>query len=519
MIQKISLEKTQAFSKTFLDYMAGAPALDEFYGYKPLIENFSKQIADKNFSSEKRTVLVDALKQQYHSFSVTPLVQANIEALQDAKTFTVTTGHQLNIFGGPLYLIYKIITTIRMAQQLADRYPEYRFVPVFWMASEDHDFEEINHFNLFGKKWSWETTQRGAVGRFALHGMETLLDSLPEKIALFEAAYRSERTLAEATRYYVNELFGKDGLVILDADQPSLKKLFAPVVEEELLQQQVHELVEKTSNALVQKGYDAQIHARPINLFYLQNQSRERIIKDGEIYKINNTERTFSEEEILEQVRLHPENFSPNVVLRPLYQEIILPNLAYIGGPAEVIYWLQLKTVFEKHQETFPILIPRNFGLVVNKANQNRMEKLGLSITELFDPEDKLKNNYLLKITQAEFKLEQERAAIQTLFAGIKDKAGSIDKTMESVVMADQQKVFKVLEDLEKRLKKAEERKNDTVLTQVLNLKAKLFPNGTLQERSYNFLNFQINDPDFIEKLKGAFEPFDYSFYIIGEHA
>ncbi len=386
------------------------------------------------------------------------------------------------------------------------------------MASEDHDFEEINHFNLFGKTWKWESEQKGAVGRFNPEGIEQILTGLPEKIELFEKTYREHKTLSAATRFFVNELFGKDGLIILDADDKTLKKEFSEIIKDEILNQSSHTLVEKTSAALEQQGYEAQVHAREINLFYLENNLRERIVKSGDQYKVNNTDRSFSEKEILTQIENEPEKFSPNVILRPVYQECILPNLAYIGGPAEVVYWLQLKEVFDYHKLSFPILMPRNFALYINKGSVSKLSKLSLDAVELFAPAEQLKNNYLLKITEAEFKLEQEAEALKQLFSGIKQKAGAIDKTMEATVMGELQKSLKILEDLEKRLKKAEERKNETVLTQLLTLKEKLFPGGGLQERSDNFLNFYLNDITFITHLKNAFDPFNYSFYLLSEH-
>ncbi len=516
--QTFSLHRIPFFSQTFLDYINGHEALAGFYNQPPAIENFRKQIQAKTFTEEQRQTLVNALTLQYEQLSVPKEVSGNIASLLKPNTYTVTTGHQLNLFGGPLYFIYKIITTINLAKELNKQDPNHHVVPVFWMASEDHDFEEINHFNLFGKTWKWDTSQKGAVGRFAPEGIDALLHSLPEKITLFEKAYLEHKTLSEATRYFVNELFGKDGLIILDADRRELKKEFSAVLREELLQQTTLPLVEKTSEALRKKGYEAQIHAREINLFYLDHQLRERILLEGDRYKVNHTSLSFSREELLQILENEPEKFSPNVALRPVYQECILPNLAYIGGPAEVIYWLQLKEVFDHHKIPFPILIPRNFALYINKATQGKMNKLALQSEELFVPAEQLKNNYLLRITAAEFKLDEEKEKIKTLYSGIKEKATAIDKTMEAVVLGEQQKNLKMLDELEKRLKKAEERKNETILSQLMNVKEKLFPGGGLQERSDNFLNFYLHDPEFLTHVKNAFDPVNYSFYLLTEN-
>jgi len=517
MVQNIPFSTTHVFSKTFLDYILENEKLRPFYGLSPSIENFQTQLSQKNISQETRTILSETLIAQYQNCSAEEAVIKNIKSLTDNKTFTITTGHQLSIFGGPLYFIYKIITTINTATQLQKAYPDCHFVPVFWMAGEDHDFEEINHFHWFGKTYRWETNQKGAVGRFSLEGFDSVLESLPEKIALFENAYRNHSTLADATRYFVNELFGSYGLIVLDADCRPLKKLFQSVLKDEITHKSSFQIVEQTNSKLKTQGYEPQIHARPINLFYLDKNLRERILYEEGKYKINNTNFVFSETEILQITETEPEKFSPNVVLRPLYQEIILPNLAYIGGPAEVTYWLQLKSVFEYHKITFPILMPRNFALYINKSNFSKLTKLDISPESFFKPVHELKSDFLGKITHQEFVLNEEAEQIKQLFLAIKEKAVTIDKTLEPSVLAELQKVLKIMEVLEHKLKKADERKNETVITQLLHLKEKLFPDGKLQERHDNFLNFYINNNSFISELIDTFNAFETSFYIISE--
>jgi len=386
------------------------------------------------------------------------------------------------------------------------------------MASEDHDFEEINNFNWFGKNWKWETTQKGAVGKFTTTGIDRLLDLLPEKVALFEHAYRNSKSLADATRLFVHELFGDTGLLVLDGDVALLKKQVAPYFKEELLTFSSNSLVQKQSEKLKTLGFDTQVNPRPINLFYLDDGIRERILFENGTYKINNTTLSYSEAELLTLLEQNPEKFSPNVLLRPLYQEIILPNLAYIGGPAEVVYWLQLKTLFEYHQVVFPLLMPRNFALYLTKQTQKRLQKLDLTPEALFSPLAPLKNNFLAKITSHGFSLADEQLEVSSLFEKIKNKAGAIDKSLEATVLAELQKTIKAIETIENRLKKAEEKKNETEIAQLVQLKEKLFPDGGLQERHDNFLNFYVSNPLFIHQLLEHLDPFTYAFYILKEN-
>ncbi|MEZ4903204.1 MAG: bacillithiol biosynthesis cysteine-adding enzyme BshC [Spirosomataceae bacterium] len=512
--QSLPLATTGAFPSLFLDYIAQKDALQPFYGHFPILQNFEKQLQQKSLDNHlDRHLLVKVLEKQYKSLENKP----NLRLLAEANTFTVTTGHQLNIFTGPLYVIYKIVTTINLAGQLKAAYPDYNFVPVYWMATEDHDFEEISYFNLFGKKYTWQTKQTGAVGRMNPRELGEALKILPERLPVFEKAYLNHDNLADAVRCYMHDLFGSEGLVCIDGDNADLKCLFLPVITEELTQSAAFGLVSNTTEQIEALGYHTQISPREINLFYLEEGLRERIVKEEDTYKVLNTDLVFSENEILAIAQQHPERFSPNVVLRPLYQEMILPNLAYIGGPSEVPYWMQLKGIFDKQKVPFPILLPRNFALYINAANRNRADKLGITIEQLFWDDVRLRKSFVEKNTTVSLELTEERRAIAAIFEGILQKALVIDRTLEGAVNAEKTRVLNTLEKVEKRLQKAEERHYETELNQLLGLKAKLFPNGGLQERSENFLNFYLNDSLFIQKLMNHFEALDFQFNVLTE--
>ncbi|MGB3588229.1 MAG: bacillithiol biosynthesis cysteine-adding enzyme BshC [Tunicatimonas sp.] len=516
-LEKLPLAKTQQFDPIFLDYLAGESKLNSFYHRPPQLASFSEQLAEKQFSAEQRSTLVAVLQQQYQSIDSSAAVTENIQGLADDKTFTVTTGHQLNIFTGPLYFIYKIVTVINACRELKEKHPDHKFVPVYWMASEDHDFEEISYFSLFGKTYTWETDQQGAVGRFQLNGLGDVLDALPEKTPIFEEAYHKQENLADAVRYYVNELFGKYGLVVLDADDAQLKSSFAAVMKDDLLNHTAKQKVEKTSAKLEELDYKTQVFPREINLFYLHKASRERIVREGEKFQILNTNHIFSEEELLQELEEYPERFSPNVILRPLYQEVILPNLAYVGGPSELSYWLQLKPAFDHYQVTFPILIPRNFALVINKTNAKKLQKVAIPTEDLFLDTQSLVKKFVEDNTDANISLQEEKSALAQVFETIKEKARAVDGSLEGFIGSEANQSFKSLSNIEKRLKKAEEQNQETSVKQLEGLKDKLFPEGSLQERKENFLNFYINNPHFIEELLETFDPFDFQFHILNE--
>jgi uncharacterized protein YllA (UPF0747 family) len=410
--------------------------------------------------------------------------------LRDENTFTVTTGHQLNIYTGPLYVIYKLVSTINLARALKAAYPDQCFVPVYWMATEDHDFEEINHFFAFGTKYEWTTSQKGAVGRFHLSDFPRI----PLRNAIFDKAYSEGKTLSEAVRIYMHALFGAEGLVCLDADDARLKSLFAPIMEADL-NQQVHEpIVRATTEKLEALGYKTQVAAREVNLFRLTENDRIRLEKGHSVEMAD---------------------ASPNVILRPLYQEVILPNLAYIGGPAEVAYWLQLKGIFDLHQVPFPILLPRNFAIVKTQKQAERAEKLGLSLADLFQDELRLRRSFVAGRTVHQLDTASELKALQPILDTLAGRAKAIDSTLEASVLAEQARWTKGLERLAKKMKRAEERNQGDDVRQVLALKEALFPAGEWQERHTNFLEFATDHPEFISDLLKTFDPLHFEFYEI----
>ena len=342
----VTYQNSGYFSKLIVDYLDEKSELQSLYNRFPKIENFQGQIDEKskNFPFENREILVSALEKQYENFEISKSTSQNIQLLKLSNSYTITTGHQLNLFTGPLYFLYKIATTINLCKELKQKYPTQNFVPIYWMATEDHDFDEINYFNFKDQKFRWNRESKGPVGRLSTEGLDLVYEAFSKEIGLgnnakylldlFKKSYLEHQNLATATRFLANELFKNEGLVIIDADAKELKKLFVPYVKRELVEQtsfhKVNEILPKL------EAYNIQVNPREINLFYIQNELRERIIFENGNYTINNTTLKFSEKELLIELENNPENFSPNVILRPLYQEIILPNLCYIGGGGEI---------------------------------------------------------------------------------------------------------------------------------------------------------------------------------------
>jgi len=522
----ISYQNSGYFTSLMNDYLDQKTNLQSLYNRFPNLENFEAQIKEKqeNFNAQNRTVLVSVLQQQYSKISTSDLTKQNIEALANSNTFTITTGHQLNLFSGPLYFLYKIISTINLAKELKAKYPNNNFVPIYWMATEDHDFEEINYFNFKGRKFRWNKESKGPVGQLSTEGLADFFEVYARELGfgknadaikkLFEEAYLNHSDLAEATRYLANKLFGKYGLVILDADNQDLKQVFIPYIKEELIQQTSYKKVLETTGKL--KNYTIQVNPREINLFYLEDNLRERIILENGKYKVNNTQIEFSESEILELLENHPEKFSPNVIMRPLYQEVILPNLCYIGGGGEIGYWLELKSFFDAVKVTFPILLLRNSALLVTEKQVAKADKLRLSWSNLFSKQNDLVNAEIKNLSEFPIDFTPQKEHLHKQFEKLYEIANQTDKSFLGAVKAQEVKQIKGLEKLEKKLLKAQKRKYSETLERITDLQNELFPNQSLQERQANFSEYYLEYGEtLIEKLMLQLKPLQTNFDII----
>ena len=362
----ITYDSTGHFTPLTIDYVHGIEKLQPFYNYPVSDTGVQQAIAARKNFAINRSLLVNELRKQYNG-SLTTQQEQYLQALLQENCFTICTAHQPVIFTGPLYFIYKIFHAIKLADELAKKLPAYKFVPVYYMGSEDADLEELGHINIEGQKLVWHTDQKGAVGRMVvdkalLKMIEQLAGQLgvepfgKELISLFRLSYQEGLTIQQATFTLVNELFKEYGLLIFIPDNAALKKEFETVVNKELSEQFSHAAAVETIKEL-SVHYKAQAGGRDINLFYLKDNYRERIERDGERYVVKAMQLHFSKEEILQEVELHPERFSANVILRPLFQEMILPNIVFIGGGGEMAYWLELKKVFEAAGVHFPMLL------------------------------------------------------------------------------------------------------------------------------------------------------------------
>ncbi|MGZ3939019.1 MAG: bacillithiol biosynthesis cysteine-adding enzyme BshC [Flavisolibacter sp.] len=526
--EHLSYSQTNSFSKIVSDYLNRSEDLKPFYSSPPDIEGVKETIERKKQQPVNRQMLVEVLNKQYESVRSSDAVKNNIQALSSGSTFTVCTAHQPNLFTGPLYFVYKVLHTIKLAAYLKEQLPEYHFVPVYYMGSEDADFAELNHTYVDGKKIEWNKEQKGAVGRMTvdktllqlIDELEGQLSTEPngrEVVDLLRRAYSEGKTIQSATFELVNELYGQWGLVVLIPDNAALKSQLIKVFEDDLFYNTSSEIVEKTSEAL-SKHYTVQANPREINLFYLKDHIRERIVEKDGGYSVLNTNIFFTPEEIKEELQQHPERFSPNVILRGLYQETILPNLVFIGGGGEMAYWLQLKNLFDHYKVVYPILVLRNsFLLLEDKWNQ-KIKKLELGVADLFRDENELMKLIVEKNSANNVSLNGNFEKAEAFYEQLRLHAETIDKTLSQYVSAIKSRSLKDLEELEKKMLRAEKRKFEDEQRQIQKIKEALFPNEGLQERVENFSWFYAKwGRNFMEELLKNSLAFEQEFTLLFE--
>jgi bacillithiol biosynthesis cysteine-adding enzyme BshC len=386
------------------------------------------------------------------------------------------------------------------------------------MAGEDNDKDEINHFNSFHERIEWETNQTGAVGHYHLSGLADVLSKYFDSIgnhemnklaikSLIETTFNASNTLSDFTYHLVSELFKDKGLIILNPDNVQFKAAFSPFIKKDIFEQINYTAVVSTIEKLENKGFikkgKAQVHPREINFFYLDTQYRERIVFDGSQYQTIDKKFTWKNEELINEIDSNPQKFSPNVVTRPLYQQFIIPNLAYIGGPGEIAYWLEYKEAFRLNNIQMPVLVPRKFIYVIEKNYADKMEKLEIDLLQIFQlTVDELKTNWIANKNITQIDLSEYQLKFNELFDLIQNQVIPIDKTLSSYIEAERTKTIGFIQNLESKTLRALKRSEESSLQQIEKLKNRLFPKLIPQERHFNIFNYLLKyDFLFIEDI------------------
>jgi bacillithiol biosynthesis cysteine-adding enzyme BshC len=500
------------------DYLAAESPLRSFYRWPLRIEILPELIEVRSRFPLDRATLAQVFKEQYTSWGIAEAgINELIACIPSAQTFFITTGQQPGFLGGPIYVVYKALTAIALAQNLQVQYPEFRFLPLFWIASEDHDYQEINHCYFdFSQKITYSGGFSGAVGRhFIDNQIIPLLSALPS----MQRFYFPGQKWGAAFAQLLHAWLGKLGLLLLDPDNPALKRLFSGIMLREAMESPSYPQVEATSQEMNALGYKAQAKAQPINLFYLTHRLRERLVWDSAKaeYYVRNSGYRFSRQELEEAIDERPHFFSPNVILRPIYQETILPNLIYVGGWGEIAYWLQLKRVFETYQTFYPLLYPRFSALLLTSGQAAQLAQAHMALEELLQPDKMLFTQIAEKLWDSSI-VDKTQRQLEALLESLALELESFAPGQAYSARALLQKNKRYLAHLRHRANKQAVNRYPSTWSALWRLKQSIQPEGVIQERTLNLLAFARQEQDtgpIIQKIFSAIQPWFFERKII----
>jgi bacillithiol biosynthesis cysteine-adding enzyme BshC len=525
----------------FLDYLYEFENVSRFFkanfrNKEEFLNNF-KSVSDSNKTDREK--LVSLVNDQYGNITLSEKTSQNLELLKSKKTLAVVTGQQLGLFGGPLYTIYKIITAIKLSNYLSERYDEFKFVPVFWLEGDDHDFNEIRHVNLVNDKndiqifnYGQEIPEdevRGSVGFMKIdESINKLFEEITQNIRNTEftpdlfynlkSFYTTDKTLKEAFRELIFWLFDKYGLIIFDPQDKKIKEMMVPIFKKELTDFRKHTETMVSVSAELEDLYHAQVKVRPVNLFYNTEGGRFLLDPvDGE-FRLHKKRKRFSYEELINLMDTEPENFSPNVLLRPVCQDYVLPTAFYIGGPSEIAYFAQVIPLYDFFNVHAPVIYPRSSATILEKNIGSIIEKYNLSVNQIFWEPEALKEHVIASLSDVTIEniFGDAKEKVDIALDQLKEKLFDFDKTMSDAGTKYRQKILNYLEEFRGKAIDSQKRKHETTLRQIDKLSSTLFPNGTLQEREINFVYF-VNKygPDILDKIFDEIEINKFEHQII----
>jgi len=485
-----------------------------------------------------RDELAAILREQNQSYGCGPRTLGHIESMEREQACAVVTGQQAGLFSGPLYTIYKALTAIKLAERLSRNGPG-KCVPVFWLASDDHDLAEIDHIVLLDKDNRLEEVRcRMPSGKLKVPAsalvlppeiadcLRRLADLTQESefkadiIAALSEAYRPGRGWVEAFARWMTRLFQSHGLIFIDASHPCLKEMGAEVFYREITEESAATppaLV--ASQRLRDAGYEIQIHlhAGILNIFYAER-ARRSVQWDGHAFEIKDPRETRSKEDLLALAKEKPFLFSPNVLLRSIYQDTLLPTVAYVGGPGEIAYFAQMKGVYEKFGLPMPVIYPRKSLTVVERKIDRILAKYHLEIPDLWGGADGIIRSLGesgvpkslgegLSLTASH--LEQD-------FEPLIQDVAAFEPTLKESALLARGKMVQQLQFLEKKIVRAAKKQNDIAVGQIRKAGDHLYPNGHLQERVFNIVPYLLKyGPAFVDKLAEAINIDEYDHQIL----
>ena len=526
----------------FLDYLYEFENVQEYFkhnfrdkdDYLPLFKSISESKKSKQFN------LSLILKNQYSSLqNVSEKTSRNIELLDKEKTIAVVTGQQLGILGGPLYTIYKIITAIRLANQYTERYDEFKFVPVFWLEGDDHDFNEVRSVNLLDsenqvltigyKEEINDDDAKQSIGNInfdeALNDFfsnyETGLkesDFKNELLLKLKECYQVGKSFKQSVKELLFWLFDEYGLIIFDPQDIKVKSLLKPIFQKEINDFTLHTQKLIQVSAKLEELYHAQVKVKPVNLFYHTDDGRYSVEPVDDIFKLRRKRKQFTKDEILAEIENSPERFSPNVLLRPICQDYLLPTGFYIGGPSEISYFAQVTPLYDFYDIITPIIYPRSSVTLIEKNIGAALDKYDLTMNDIFLGLDELKEKVIAELSENNMDKAIKDALIEIdlTFDKLKENLFVVDKTLVDASARYRERVISSINELKSKAIKAQETKHETTIRQLTRISNLLYPLGNLQEREINFTYFYNKyGKDFMRKIYDDISVTEFEHQII----
>ena len=523
------LPASAGFSRLFLDYLYDYEQVSPFF---PADFRDPGGIASLFDSVRTRTVsrssLSAILEKQNTQFGSGAKALENARRLRDESSYAVVTGQQVGLFGGPLYTIYKILTCLQLADSLSSRHAGMNFVPVFWLEGEDHDFEEIRGISVLDRSGSpvrveyprdarLQGKNTGPVGEMLLgEGMQETMKALEAALipteftaGLLEAVssdYSEEKTFLDAFVRWTVRQFGDSGLVFLNPNDPDLKRLAAPLFEREVREYPATSQLVVRQSAELEDRYHAQVKPKSINLFLLHRGGRYLIEPREHDFSLKGTRHYISKDEMSALLKDHPDEFSPNVVLRPIVQDFLLPTVAYVAGPAEVAYQAQLRPVYERFGVTQPVIYPRASASFVEERAERVMSKYQIPVLQLFEDAETVTTRILRQVDGVNIDglFRHADEALESLLNELKFGLSEIDPTLEGPLAGTKGKIEQALRTLHEKSLAAQKRRNETAVRQIERATGTMMPGGALQERGLNLLYYMNKyGPETIRWLSG----------------
>jgi bacillithiol synthase len=493
-------------TRLYSAFLSDFPAVSEFYLHPPTPNGIDDSAREIRLDDSVRRGVVEVLRKQNQTFGGDEATNRNLDRLRDGA-YAVVTGQQVGLFGGPAYSVYKALTAIHVARELTGR--GVNAVPVFWLATEDHDLAEVNHC-FFPKRGGFERFDLVIAGPDdrrvgdiqlgeTLHGLSAQVAALLEGPWSGEVAtwvgesYRPEETFGSAFGKLMTRIFSGHGLIFLDPMSPELHRFSLPTMVKAVKEQKaLGEELAARSAALEKAGFHAQVKVTEQSTLVFRVVDGHRLALRSKNGGFAAGDKLESLDGILKALEEHPEDFSPNALLRPVIQDTLLPTVAYIAGPAEVAYHAQTSLIYKKLLGRAPAILPRASFTLVPPHVSNMLKKYDLDAREVLQGRQKLRARLeaeaLPKALTARF--EDGEAALKNLIEGLREPLGKLDQTLVGALDTASEKMLYQFNALRAKAGRAEGFRTGVVNTHENEIGGSLFPNNALQERSFGLLTF-----------------------------